>query len=111
MEDCVDRALAWIASQQEADGSFHTLSQGQPAITALCVLAFLSRGHQPGFGPYGAQMDRAIDFVISCQKPDGLFSRVAPPMTRMGFSWVEGGGGAVWTKTPKRAPTITPSRG
>lgn len=78
VEDCVDRALSWIASQQAANGSFPTLSQGQPAITSLCVLAFLSRGHQPGFGPYGKQMDRAIDFVISCQKPDGLFSYLAP---------------------------------
>jgi hypothetical protein len=78
VENCVDRALAWLATQQAPDGSFRTSSQGQPAITALCVLAFLSRGHQPGFGPYGAQMDRAIDFVISCQKPDGLFSFEAP---------------------------------
>jgi len=79
VEDCVDRALSWIARQQAADGSFTTpRAEGQPAITGLCVLAFLSRGHQPGFGPYGAQMDRAIDFVISCQRPDGLFSYVAP---------------------------------
>ncbi len=81
VEDCVDHALSWIASQQAADGSFPTRSDGQPAITGLCVLAFLSRGHQPGFGPYGAQMDRAIDFVISCQKPDGLFSFEAPDDT------------------------------
>jgi hypothetical protein len=78
VEGCVDRALAWIASQQEADGSFPSRQEAQPAITSLCVLAFLSRGHQPGFGPYGAQMNRAIDFVISCQKPDGLFSYEAP---------------------------------
>ena len=79
VEGCVDRALAWLATQQEADGSYRTPSpQTQPAITGLCVLAYLSRGHQPGFGPYGAQMDRAIDFVISCQKPDGLFSYEAP---------------------------------
>jgi len=78
VEGSVDRALAWLATQQEADGSYRTLAQGQPAITGLCVLAYLSRGHQPGFGPYGAQLDRAIDFVISCQKPDGLFSYDAP---------------------------------
>jgi len=80
VEDCVDRALSWIAMDQAADGSFPTPGrpEAQPAITALCVLAFLSRGHQPGFGPYGAQMDRAIDFVISCQRPDGLFSYVEP---------------------------------
>ena len=47
------RALHWLASQQRADGSFPTLAQGQPAITSLCALAFLSCGHTPGDGPYG----------------------------------------------------------
>jgi hypothetical protein len=74
VESCVDRTLAWIATQQEADGSFPTLPAAQPAVTSLCVLAFLSRGHQPGIGPYGAQINRAIDFVLGCQMPDGLFS-------------------------------------
>jgi prenyltransferase/squalene oxidase-like repeat protein len=74
MEEAVDRALEWMASQQAANGTFPTLPQAQPAITSLCVLAFLSRGHQPGLGPYGAVMEKGIDFVISCQRPDGLFS-------------------------------------
>jgi hypothetical protein len=78
VEDAVDRALAWIASQQQADGSFPTLSSGQPAVTSLCVMAFLSRGHQPGSGPYGQRLNRAIDFVLSCQRPDGLFSYDVP---------------------------------
>ena len=92
VENCVDRALAWLATQQAPDGSFRTMTQGQPAITGLCVLAYLSRGHQPGFGPYGAQMDRAIDFVISCQKPDGLFSYEAPDDST-GFNGRMGRGG------------------
>ncbi len=78
MENSVDRALSWIASQQAANGSFPTLPQAQPAITSLCVLAFLSRGHQPGLGPYGALIDKGVDFVISCQRPDGLFSYQPP---------------------------------
>lgn len=78
LEGSVDRALAWIATQQAANGSFPTQPAGQPAITSFCVLAFLSRGHQPGIGPYGQQLNRAIDFVSSCQKPDGLFSYVTP---------------------------------
>jgi len=41
-------------------------------------VGFLSRGHQPGFGPYGQQLNRAIDFVLSCQKEDGLFSYEVP---------------------------------
>lgn len=72
VERSVNRSLAWIAAQQRDDGSFPTLDAAQPAVTSFCVLAFLSRGHQPGSGPYGRQLERAIDYVISCQKEDGL---------------------------------------
>ncbi len=78
LENSVDRALSWIAGQQAANGSFPTLPQAQPAITSLCVLAFLSRGHQPGLGPYGGLIDKGIDFVISCQRSNGLFSYELP---------------------------------
>src|SRR5881394_3006172 len=74
VEKSVDRGLAWLASQQGADGSFPTLPQGQPAVTSFCVMAFLSRGHQPGVGPYGERLNRAIDFVLSCQLTNGLIS-------------------------------------
>jgi hypothetical protein len=78
VEESVDRGLAWMAGRQAANGSFPTLPQAQPAVTGLCVLAFLSRGHQPGLGPYGGLMEKGIDFVISCQRPDGLFSFQTP---------------------------------
>src|ERR1022692_1284765 len=78
VENSVDRGLAWLATRQTPDGSFSTLAVGQPAVTSLCVMAFLSRGHQPGFGPYGQQLNRAIDFVLSCQQEDGLFSYEVP---------------------------------
>ena len=78
VENSVDRGLAWLASQQARDGSFPTHETGQPAVTSLCVMAFLSRGHLPGFGPYGEQLNRAIDYVLSCQKEDGLLCHLAP---------------------------------
>ena len=78
VEHAVDRALAWMATQQAADGSFPTLPAGQPAVTSLCVMAFLSRGHQPGVGPYGQRLNRAIDFVLSCQKSNGLITLQTP---------------------------------
>jgi hypothetical protein len=68
----VDRGLAWLASQQEANGSFPTYESGQPAVTSLAVMAFLSRGHLPRAGPYGQRLDRAIDYVLSRQQPEGL---------------------------------------
>src|SRR5262249_31652814 len=65
-------------SQQQPDGSFPTLPQGQPAITSLCTMAFLSCGHQPGEGKYGERLNHAIDFVLGCQQPSGLFTYEVP---------------------------------
>ena len=84
LEQSVDNALAWISSQQKDDGSFPTTDQSQPAITSLCILAFLSRGHQCGIGPYGEQLNRAVDYVLSCQQPDGALSRLIPEITGNG---------------------------
>jgi hypothetical protein len=74
----VDRALAWLAANQDEDGSFPTIPIGQPAVTSLAVMAFLADGHQPGAGPYGEPLNRAIDFVLNCQQPSGIFSFVSP---------------------------------
>jgi len=85
VESSVDRGLAWLALQQADDGSFPSLAIGQPGVTSLCVMAFLARGHQPGYGPYGRQLNRAIDFVLACQMENGLFSYVTPePEFRLG---------------------------
>ncbi|MCP4247960.1 MAG: hypothetical protein GY778_13010, partial [bacterium] len=74
LERSIDRGLAWLATQQRQDGSFLALDTGQPAVTALCTLAFLSRGHTPGAGPYGALIDKGIEFTLTCQHPDGLIA-------------------------------------
>ena len=78
VENTVDRALSWMATQQAANGSFPTYPSGQPGITSLATMAFLSRGHQPGLGPYGQGINRAIDFVLSCQASNGLITFLTP---------------------------------
>src|SRR5439155_12087472 len=45
VDQSVDRALDFLVAQQQPDGSFTAPQVCQPGITALCVLAFLSRGH------------------------------------------------------------------
>lgn len=69
LDRAVDRGLAFLSRNQEPDGSFATTIEGQPGVTSLCITAFLSRGHQPGKGPYGAQLERAIDYVLDTQDP------------------------------------------
>src|SRR5690606_23358766 len=71
LDESVDRALAFLARSQERDGSFRTHSSGQPAVTSLCAMAFLSRGHLPDEGLYGNHLGRAIDYVIDAQAADG----------------------------------------
>lgn len=74
----VQKGLAWLATQQNRDGSFPTMPVGQPAITALCELAFLSHGHLPDEGEYGDQLTAAINYVTGCQKRNGLIALIAP---------------------------------
>lgn len=74
----MERALRWLASQQENDGSFPTLDTGQPAVTSLCVLAFASHGNLPGEGKYGRQLLQAMNYIASCQKVNGLVTKIGP---------------------------------
>jgi hypothetical protein len=74
----VERGLAWLAAQQQPDGSFPSLEMGQPGVTGLAILAFMSHGHVPGSGPYGDALTRAADYVAGCQKQNGLIALTAP---------------------------------
>lgn len=68
------KALAWLASKQNPDGSW-TASQGMSAhktgITSFVMLAFLSQGHLPNQGKYGVEMTRATRFLLASQRQDG----------------------------------------
>src|SRR5262245_26905003 len=78
VDGAVERALTWLAGQQQPDGSFPTLEAGQPGVTSLCVMAFMAHGHVPGDATYGRRLERATDFVLESQKENGLLSRVGP---------------------------------
>jgi len=72
LDAAVDAGLTYLTTQQQADGAFATLDLGQPAVTSLCVLAYLSRGHVPHEGKYGRTIERAIESVLRTQQQDGL---------------------------------------
>ena len=79
IDQATARGLTWLASQQDRDGSFPTLRTAQPAVTSLCIMAFLTCGHLPGEGKYGAQLERGVDFVLRCQLPNGILSAAGAP--------------------------------
>jgi Prenyltransferase and squalene oxidase repeat len=78
VDDAAARALAWLASTQQPDGSFATDQYGQPGVTGLVTLAFLAWGHEPGSGRYGTTIDRALGYIVGCQRKNGLICLMGP---------------------------------
>jgi hypothetical protein len=68
----VDRGLEFLRQAQLEDGSWLSPGYGKDtAIVSLAVMAFLARGHEPGRGPYGEAIERAVAWVLSHQR-EGL---------------------------------------
>jgi hypothetical protein len=76
IDEAVERALAFLKTQQDSDGAWRAHNQKNPAITALAVMAYLSAGHVPGEGPYADTVERGIRWVLKQQKPNGLIASV-----------------------------------
>ena len=73
VDRAISRALRYIASQQHPSGAWRIDAFGEStASTSLAVMAFMAAGHVPGEGPYGAQLDRGVRWVIDHQQPNGL---------------------------------------
>src|SRR5262249_25497780 len=94
MTEATDRAivhgLAWLCRSQNDDGSFGAGSyRGNIAVTSLCGLAFMASGSSPGRGPYGAQIDKALQYVMENTSQSGFIAVAASsthgPMYSHGF--------------------------
>ena len=80
IEQCVDRGIEFLVSQQYADGSFGDVEISKPAITSLAAMAMISRGHLPdesaGATKQSKSIVRAIDYVLSRQGRDGMLGEI-----------------------------------
>ena len=77
VQQSTPRALAFLARQQQPDGSFtgfdETSPRGLPA--ALALLAFLSNGHTPTEGRYALTVHNGIDYLVRYFPEDEDFGR------------------------------------
>ena len=78
LDESVERGLQWLATQQQEDGSFKSLDPAQPAVTSFCLMAFLAQGKSPADGQYQQQLEKAVDYIIAQQKPNGLIATTGP---------------------------------
>ena len=86
----IQSGLAWLARNQNADGSFGSGTyRGNIAVTSLAGLAFMSSGSSPGRGPYGGPIDKALAYVMDNTAPSGFIavagSSTHGPMYSHGF--------------------------
>ena len=85
----VARGFVYLASVQAADGSFQAVRYGRHVgISALACLALMADGNLPGRGPYGAQVERGLNFVLSSATESGLVATDTShgPMYGHGFA-------------------------
>lgn len=77
VDQSIDRALAWMAKNQQPDGSWtkNERSRNATGITSLCLMAFLAKGHTPGAGPYGEVLNKGVDFIVKHQMSNGMLIR------------------------------------
>ncbi len=75
-DKAIEQGLAWLAKQQNADGSFGGSGtyRGNIAVTSLAGLAFMGAGSSPGRGQYGAHIDKALVYVMDNTAPSGFIA-------------------------------------
>jgi hypothetical protein len=73
LESSVSRGLAFLAGQQDGDGSFDGGGTSKVAATSRALLAYLGAGNAPDSGRYGLVVRHSLDWLISVQTPDGYF--------------------------------------
>lgn len=70
-EAALERGLAWLARNQGSEGNWGSHDLGLVGVGAL---AFMSAGHMPGRGRYGANVENALNYMIRNAKPSGLLN-------------------------------------
>ena len=67
----VQMAQQFLAARQRADGSFSGEKAGT-GIVAVACLSWMVSGNLPGEGPYGKNVAKGIDYILSSAQPRGL---------------------------------------
>ena len=68
----IDGGLRWLAEQQNPLGNWTAQGRYPAAMTALAGMAMLCEGSTPTQGKYADNLRRAVDYLVSQARPNGL---------------------------------------
>lgn len=76
IDRAIERGLAALQRlQDKTEGCWRDRgNRPNPAVTGLAVMAFLSAGHVPGEGRYGATVEKGVHWMLRQQKANGLLA-------------------------------------
>ncbi|MFI4917880.1 MAG: prenyltransferase/squalene oxidase repeat-containing protein [Phycisphaerales bacterium JB060] len=89
LDQAIADGLAFLAAQQNPDGSFGDGAWGRGvAVTSLAGLAFMADGQMPDRGQYGDVVRRALNYVLERSGDSGLLAddQAPSPMYGHGFA-------------------------
>lgn len=86
----IGQGLTQLQAWQQEDGSLGVGFGRNVAVVGLSGMAWLASGSTPGRGPYGENIDRAVDFILNQTQPSGFItasgSTSQGPMYGHGFA-------------------------
>lgn len=90
-KQAIERGLLYLGKSQNEDGSFGSgLMSRNIAVCSLAGLAMLSSGSFPGRGPYGRNVKRVLEYILSNAQASGFLHQPAAsshgPMYEHGFA-------------------------
>jgi hypothetical protein len=76
VDRAIERGLETLqVMQDKTEGCWRDRAhRPNPAVTSLAVMAFLSAGHVPGEGRYGASIEKGIRWILHKQRKNGLIA-------------------------------------
>lgn len=73
-EACIKGALKWLASKQNANGSWTQGDQYPTAMTGYVLIAFMASGNLPDEGEYSLNVRNGVNYLLNTIAPDGVYN-------------------------------------
>jgi len=74
-QKAIDAGLSFLADRQQTDGSFGAGGYSRDvAIAGLAGMAFMAGGSTPGRGPYGAETERCVRYILDNTQDNGYIN-------------------------------------